>query len=121
MKKMMLVMTAFLAFAGCRLFQSVGTGAPVENVQVTVATGYSLEKALHSAADRRQWSPQKLKEGVYRLTINQRNNHCCVEVHLNGNESFSILPVSSNIPVRKYDQWVNNLQREICHRARNGK
>ena len=36
-------------------------------------------------------------------------------------DSFSILPVESNIPVLKYNQLVNNLEREIRHRADRGR
>lgn len=32
-------------------------------------------------------------------------------------DSFSILPVESNISVMKYNKWVRNLEREIRHRA----
>ncbi|MBR6735175.1 MAG: DUF1294 domain-containing protein [Kiritimatiellae bacterium] len=34
-----------------------------------------------------------------------------------GEQSFSIRLVQSNIPVRKYNQWANNLGREIVFRA----
>ena len=81
---------------------------------------YSLECAIVSAAQRRRWMPKKTDEKTYRLTIVQRKNRCVVDVVMNGNKSFSILPVESNIPVRKYDQWVQNLWREIVHRANRG-
>ena len=40
-----------------------------------------------------------------------------VDVVPNGSNAFSIRFVQSNIPVRKYDQWVNNLSREIVFQA----
>lgn len=113
----LLMLAMVVAMSGCSLFQSVGTGAPVKDVQVTVAQGKSLADAMISAANRRGWTVAKNADGSYRLSILQRSNRCIVDVVLNGNASFSILPVESNIPVRKYDQWVNNLQREIIHRA----
>ena len=57
-----------------------------------------------------------LSDDVYRLTITQRSHICCVDVVMK-KDSFSILPFESNIPVAKYNQWVNNLEREIRHRA----
>jgi hypothetical protein len=90
------------------------------DVPVVIAEGYTLERALLVAANRRRWVPVKTAENTYRLTITQRGNACCVEVIL-GKQSFSILPMTSNIPVRKCDQWVNNLQREICLRAQRGR
>ena len=32
-------------------------------------------------------------------------------------KSFSIRKVNSTVPERKYNQWANNLQREIVHQA----
>lgn len=34
-----------------------------------------------------------------------------------GGKSFSVRPVESNISVRKYDKWVNNLCRDIVNRT----
>lgn len=105
---------------GCSLFQTVGLGSPVMDVPVFVAHDYTLEKAVLAAASRRQWIPVKTSDNVYRLTIRQRNNICSVDVIMQ-KDSFSIIPVESNIPVRKCNQWVLNLQREICHRAQRGR
>ena len=118
--KSLLILICLAALAGCSMFMDVGVGAPVDDVQVFVAEGYSLERAIVSAAQRRRWMPKKTDEKTYRLTIVQRKNRCVVDVVMNGNKSFSILPVESNIPVRKYDQWVQNLWREMVHRANRG-
>lgn len=103
--------------SGCSLFQSVGTGEPVKDVQVVVAPGNTLYDAMMSAANFRRWNVEKNADGSYRLSIIRKSNRCIVDVVLNGETSFSILPVESTITVRKYNQWVNNLQREIIHRA----
>ena len=115
--KSLLILICLATLAGCSTFMDVGVGAPVLDVPVFVAEGYSLEQAIVSAAQRRRWLPKKTDEKTYRLTIIQRKNRCVVDVVMNGEKSFSILPVESNIPVRKYDQWVQNLWREIVHRA----
>ena len=116
MKKIIIILGLLAAVSGCRSV-AIGVGEPVVDVPVFVAEGYSLERAIVSAAQRRRWLPKKTDEKTYRLTIIQRKNRCVVDVVMNGEKSFSILPVESNIPVRKYDQWVQNLWREIVHRA----
>jgi hypothetical protein len=118
--KVKVVLTALgLAFA-LTACQTTGVGAPIVDSPVLVAEGYSLEKAVLAAATRRRWAMSKVSEDAYRLTIRQRGNLCSVDVVMD-KESFSILPVESNIPVRKYTQWVDNLAREIRHRAARGK
>lgn len=116
MNKIALIAVAVL-LGGCSLFESVGTGDPVRDIQVTVSEGKALYDAMMSAANRHHWTVTANADGAYRLSHFQRKNRCIVDVTLNGNESFSILPVESNIPVRKYDQWVDNLRREIIFRA----
>jgi hypothetical protein len=49
--------------------------------------------------------------------LSQREHMVVVDVVPIGEKAFSIRMVQSNIPVRKYDQWVNNLSREIVMRA----
>ena len=119
--KSLLVVICLVALAGCSTVKDIGVGSSVIDVPVFVAEGYSLERAIVSAAQRRRWLPKKTDEKTYRLTIVQRKNRCVVDVVMNGNKSFSILPVESNISVRKYDQWVQNLWREIVHRADRGR
>lgn len=119
--KYLFIVFSYVLLAGCFTPRAVGVGSPINDVPVFVAKGYSLDQAIISAAKRRRWLPNKKDEKTYRLTIIQRKNRCVVDVVKNGNESFSILPVESNIPVRKYEQWVQNLWREIIHRAERGR
>ena len=118
-----LVAAAMFAAMGCGICGCVstsdapGTPAPVENVAVTLAQGRTLSSAIMTAATRRRWLPQSQENGTIRCTISQREHLVVVDVVPNGEQSFSIRPVQSNIPVRKYDQWVNNLSREIVFQA----
>ena len=61
--------------------------------------------------------PQAQADGSIRCTLSQREHLVVVDVVPVGNKAFSIRMVQSNIPVRKYDQWVNNLSREIVLQA----
>ena len=118
-----LVAAAMLAAMGCGICgcfstsEAPGAPAPVENVSVTLAQGRTLSSAIMTAAARRRWVPQNQANGTIRCTISQREHLVVVDVVPNGEQSFSIRPVQSNIPVRKYDQWVNNLSREIVFQA----
>ncbi len=103
-------------FVGCR---AIGTGDSVINSPAYVAEGYSLERAVMAAANRRRWSVEKLSENTFRLTIHQRTNLCSVKV-TTGDGCFSITPIASNITIAKYNQWVRILEREIRHRANLG-
>jgi hypothetical protein len=113
MNKIVMMLGILSVVLGCR---TIGVGEPVIDAPVIVADGYTLERAVLSAATRRQWSAVKTAENVYRLTIRQRSNICCVDVVMK-KDCLSILPVESNISVAKYNQWVNNLEREIRYRA----
>jgi hypothetical protein len=104
MNKIVMMLGILSVVLGCR---TIGVGEPVIDAPVIVADGYTLERAVLSAATRRQWSAVKTAENVYRLTIRQRSNICCVDVVMK-KDCFSILPVESNIFVAKYNQWVNN-------------
>ena len=118
-----LVSVALCAAIGCGLAgcfsASVGEGSPkpVENVSVTLAQGRTLSGAVMAAAMRRRWVPQEQTGGTIRCTLSQREHLVVVDVVPNGPNAFSIRFVQSNIPVRKYDQWVNNLSREIVFQA----
>jgi hypothetical protein len=116
---LIVLLAGFVVLPGCLVFCDVGCGEPVTNVSVCVKDGYSLEKAVLSAAARRQWMPEKISSNILRLTIRQRSNICSVDVVMQ-EDSFSVNPVASNITVRKYNQWVANLVREIIHRASRG-
>lgn len=118
MNKIVLVAMMGAICAGC--FSEIGVGAALNGHPVVVAEGCSLEQAVISAAGRRGWMVEKLGANEFRLTINQRDNRCVVKVVTSGSR-FSVLPVESNIAVRKYDQWVKTLAREITYRASNGK
>jgi hypothetical protein len=113
MNKIVMMLGILSVVLGCR---TIGVGEPVIDAPVIVADGYTLERAVLAAAVRRRWTPAKFSDDVYRLTIRQRSNICCVDVVMK-KDCFSILPVESNISVAKYNQWVNNLEREIRYRA----
>ena len=117
---LIVLLAGFVVLPGCRVFCDVGCGDPVTNVSVRVKDGYSLEKAVLSAAERRWWMPEKISSNTLRLTIRQRSNICSVDVVMQ-EDSFSVNPVESNITVRKYNQWVAILVREIIHRANRGR
>ena len=117
MKKMAVLFALFAMATGCR---TIGTGESIVDTYVIVAKGYTLEQAVLAAANRRKWSVSKNADDTLRLTIRQRDNICSVDVVMK-KDSFSILPVESNISVMKYNKWVRNLEREICHRANRGK
>ena len=118
-----LIAVALCAAMGCGLAgcfsASVNEGSPkpVENVSVTLAQGRTLPGAIMAAATRRRWLPQEQPGGTIRCTLSQREHLVVVDVVPNGSNAFSIRFVQSNIPVRKYDQWVNNLSREIVFQA----
>ena len=104
--------------AGC-FSAAVDQGAPtpVENISVKLAPGRTLPGAINAAASRRRWLPQEQDNGTIRCTLSQREHQVVVDVVPHGDRAFSIRMVQSNIPVRKYDQWVNNLSREIVFQA----
>ena len=107
-------LAAVLGFGGC--FTPEPAPQPVENVTVTLAQGRTLKNAVMTAATRRRWLPSA-QGNTIRCTLNQREHLVVVDVVLTDERTFSIRQVQSNIPVRKYDQWVNNLSREIVFQA----
>ena len=107
-------LVAVLGFGGC--FTPEAAPQPVENVAVTLAQGKTLQSAVMMAATRRRWVPSA-QGNVIRCTLSQREHLVIVDVVLTDARTFSIRQVQSNIPVRKYDQWVNNLSREIVYLA----
>ena len=82
-----------------------------------LAPGRTLVGAVTVAAARRGWLPHAQANGTIRCTLTQRKHLVVVDVVPNGEQSFSIRLVQSNIPVRKYNQWANTLSREIVFRA----
>ena len=102
---------------GCSTTPAQTTVTPVENVAVEYAQGRTFASAVNLAATRRRWLPQAQADGSIRCTLSQREHLVVVDVVPVGAKAFSIRMVQSNIPVRKYDQWVNNLSREIVLQA----
>ena len=123
MKIKKLFAVALCAAIGCVLVGCNSTAvdgyapAQIENVTVTLAPGRTLASAVTAAAARRGWLPHAQANGTIRCTLSQREHLVVVDVVPNGDQSFSIRLVQSNISVRKYNQWVNNLSREIVFRA----
>ncbi len=122
MKTMAVALVAGLScvLAGCMSSDTATATtapAPVENVSVELAPGRTLQSAIMAAAAHRRWLPTKQADGTIRCTLSQREHMVVVDVVPVGEKAFSIRMVQSNIPVRKYDQWVNNLSREIVMRA----
>ena len=102
---------------GCQSEEVAATPTPVENISFTLAQGRTFASAVTTAATRRRWLPQTQADGTIRCTLSQREHLVVVDVVQVGTQAFSIRQVQSNIPVRKYDQWVNNLSREIVFQA----
>ena len=122
MKIQKLALSALCAALLCGLsgcFTSSGETQPalIENVSVTLAPGRSLRQAIMAAALRRRWVPQEQRNGTVRCTLIQREHKVVADVVPNGDSAFSIRFVESNIPVRKYNQWADNLSREIAYQA----
>ena len=124
MKTMAVALVAGLScvLAGCMSSdtdtpKATAAPTPVENVSVELAPGRTLQGAIMAAAAHRRWLPTKKADGTIRCTLSQREHMVGVDVVPVGEKAFSIRMVQSNIPVRKYDQWVNNLSREIVMRA----
>ena len=106
---------------GCGLFRSSRGAppatfpAPIAKVSVVANGGRAaLKAAIIKAATRRRWTPEETAPDVIRCTLVQRQHKVEIDVRLTGDSSYSVTCVSCNIPVKKYDQWVNNLQRDIA-------
>ncbi len=124
MKKtvMALFAAAFAAvFAGCALFREPDTTPPpaYENIAVMLQDGFSLKKAIMIGAPH-DWKIEELDESTLRLTISQRSNLVVVRATILDATHYSLHPISSNIPNRKYVQWVERLQRNIARTAARG-
>jgi len=110
----------FLAIAICMgmgygIIGCMSAEVPIqaENVSVILAPGHTLPAAIASATARRGWLPQKQEDGTIRCTFQKRDSLVVVDVVLNSEQSFSVRLVQSNVSVRKYNQWVNNLVHDI--------
>ena len=112
-----LISAVCCCMVGCSTTPAQTAVTPVENVAVEYAQGRTFASAVTLAATRRRWLPQAQADGSIRCTLSQREHLVVVDVVPVGAKAFSIRMVQSNIPVRKYDQWVNNLSREIVLQA----
>ena len=112
-----LIAAVCCGMVGCSTTPEQAAPTPVENIAVEYAQGRTFENAVKLAATRRRWLPQAQADGSIRCTLSQREHLVVVDVIPVGAKAFSIRMVQSNIPVRKYDQWVNNLSREIVLQA----
>lgn len=122
--KMVELLCSVLAFVlflgGCASPCEDGNNLPKAdtNVSVVTAQGVVLSDAIILAATRRRWVPEKTAPDTIRCTMTQRKNHIVIDIKVIGNESYSVHCVSNNIPLRKYEAWLNNLTREIARYAR---
>ena len=118
MKKLMLA--AVMAVCGAILAGCAGMAVPrvaADNVPVVVAAGNNLRNAVVQAAMHRRWNVQALANGDIRCQILQRSNKVTIDIVVTSETTYTIKFVESNIPTRKYNQWVGNLQREIARWA----
>lgn len=109
-----LAFSAALFLCGCTTSDGNTYVPDRNNVAVSVREGASLKAVVIQAAARRGWMPAEAGPDVVRLTIVQRSNKVVVDVKILDNTHYSIRQVESNIPARKYEQWINNLQRTIA-------
>ena len=116
MKKLVLVaMMALLA--GCASSSAKERRVEVAGATVVVAAGHNLHDAVVQAATRRHWCVQELENGDLRCKIIQRSNVVAIDIVIVDETTYDIKFVESNIPTRKYNKWVQALQREIAMRA----
>ena len=112
-----LIAAVCCGMVGCSTTPEQTAPTPVENIAVEYAQGRTFASVVNLAATKRRWLPQAQADGSIRCMISQRGHFVIVDVVPVGDKAFSIRMVQSNIPVRKYDQWVNNLSREIVFQA----
>ena len=113
MKRLMLLVVASL-FVGCSAFRAEEPRVEVNNATVVVAAGHNLRDAVVQAATRRHWAVHEQANGDIRCQILQRSNVVTIDIVILSETTYAIRFVESNIPNRKYNQWVGNLQREIA-------
>ena len=115
--KTLIMVVAMGLLAGCSLFRGDEPRVTVDNAVVTVAQGRDLKSAVVQAAVRRRWNVQEMENGDIRCQIVQRKNKVTIDIVIKSENTYAIRFVESNIPNRKYNQWINNLQREIAKMA----
>ncbi len=108
---------AVAVFSGCASGGSSEMPREIRSVQYTLASGRTFESVVIDAATRRRWLPQKLANGTMRCTLEQREHRVVADVVPMPGGTFDIRCVESNIRARKYNQWADNLCREIVFRA----
>ena len=115
--KKLAMMAVMGLLAGCASFRGETPRMEVNNAPVAVSAGRNLKEAVVQAATRRHWNVQELENGDLRCQILQREHRVTIDVTITGENTYSIKFVESNIPTRKYNQWIGNLQREIARWA----
>ena len=113
----LVVSAAIAALVGCTTGGSDVAPRSFDNVSYTLAAGRTFDRAVNTAAVRRRWTPQALDNGTYRCSLIQREHRVVVDIVPAGPSAFSVRAVESNIPAKKYNQWVDNLVREIVMQA----
>ena len=113
MKKLMLLAMVG-SLVGCSAFRAEEPRVEVNNATVVVTPGHNLRDAVVQAATRRHWAVQQQANGDIRCQILQRGNVVTIDIVIVGEATYAIRFVESNIPNRKYNKWVGNLQREIA-------
>lgn len=113
MRKLMLLVVASL-FVGCSAFRAEEPRVEVNNATVVLTTGHNLRAAVVQAATRRHWVVREQANGDIRCQILQRSNVVTIDIVIVSETAYSIKFVESNIPNRKYNQWITALQREIA-------
>ena len=103
--------------SGCSSVDPSVTPPEISNVQYELAQGRTFVSVVRDAATRRRWSVQALADGTVRCTIVQREHRVVADVVPGPGSTFSIRCVESNIPVKKYNQWAENLRRDIVFLA----
>lgn len=111
-KLMLLAMVSLLV--GCRSFRAEEPRVEVNNTTVVLTAGHNLRGAVVQAATRRHWTVQQQANGDIRCQILQRGNVVTIDIVIVSDTTYNIKFVESNIPNRKYNQWVVALQREIA-------
>ena len=104
---------AVAVFSGCMSGGSSEMPREICSVQYTLASGKTFESVVTEAATRRRWMAQKLANGTMRCTLEQREHRVVADVVPMPGGTFDIRCVESNIPAKKYNQWADNLRREI--------
>lgn len=106
---------ALATATGCGVFGGNDNAPPPDysNISVMVREGAPLKNIIAAAAAQRGWDVRDTGENSLRLTIAQRSNLVEVNAIVLDPTHYSLHLVSSNIPTRKYVQWIGNLQRTV--------